>query len=126
MEHAVHDDPFARALEIDAMILGAIAKELFTLALQDAEAGRIEIIDVVGQDFELREEIQLEILRQRGHFAGAKFVEHNLKHGRGSYCGFLIWKGADLVGRHADNSGAETGTDRIDPVTTGKVRCSDS
>ena len=26
----------------------------------------------------------------------------------------------------ADNSDAETGTDRIDPVTTGKVRCSDS
>ena len=97
VEHAMHDDAFLHALEINPVILGPIAQELFAFPLQHAKAGRVEIIQVVGKHFELSKEIQLQILGEGGHFPGAQFIEDNLKHGEsGNGCRCHSWQGVQF------------------------------
>ena len=82
MQYAMDDDAFLDAFEIDAVILGAIAVELLAVPLKHTEALGVEIIEIIGQHFELREKVELQILGQRGHFPSTQFVEDDLKHGR--------------------------------------------
>src|SRR5262249_13039550 len=52
---------------------------------------RVEMTEVLRQNLELRQQIELHLLRQRRHLSRAQLVENDLKHSRKVTCG--VWRG---------------------------------
>jgi hypothetical protein len=69
-----------RFLEIDPVILRPIAIQLFSLALNHAKPLRIKMIQILGQNLELCQQLKLQPFRQRGYFCRTQFVEDDLEH----------------------------------------------
>ena len=61
----MHLDTLVSLREIDPVIFRAIAIQFFSRALDDAEPFRVELIQVLGQYLKLRQQFELQFLRQR-------------------------------------------------------------
>ncbi len=81
VQHAMNGDPLSASLEVDPVILGAITMELLSVAFDDPEFASVQIIQICRQNFEFRQQFELERLRQSGHLGCAQFVEDDLEHG---------------------------------------------
>lgn len=68
------------ALEINPVVPSPVAVERSTIARDAAEFLALQRVEVARQEMKLRQKIELQILRQRGHFAGTDGVEYHLKH----------------------------------------------
>ena len=84
VEDAVNQDPLGMALEVDAVIAATEAVKGASIALDLAEEGPVQGIEIFRQDLEFREKVQLEILGKCAHFGGADGIEDDLKHGEES------------------------------------------
>ena len=71
-------------LEVDAVILRAIAVQLFPLALDHPELALVELVQIGRENLKLRQQIELQSLRQSRHFGGAQLIEDDLEHPPGS------------------------------------------
>ena len=78
-QDAMNGDAFGPALEVDAVILCAVAMEDLAVALEPPEFLRVQIVEVVGEAVEFREQIELQLLRQGSHLGGAYFIEDDLE-----------------------------------------------
>src|SRR5262249_15946417 len=80
MENPVDKDPFRASLKIDAIVASSITIEPLALAFDDPERFGVEVSKVVGQELELRQEFQLQRLRDARNLSRADLVEDNLIH----------------------------------------------
>ena len=67
-------------LEIDPVIPRPVAQERPPVPRDLPELPVPGRIEVAGQELEFRQQVELEVLRQRGHFPGADPVENHLEH----------------------------------------------
>ena len=65
VQDAVNEYAFGASLEVDTVIVGSVPVQTFALPLDHAKRLRVEAIQVFGQKLELRQELQLEFLRDR-------------------------------------------------------------
>lgn len=83
MKNAVDEDALGAALEINSVIRGAVAVEAAAIAFDRSEMLGIEIIQIIREHLEFREQFELEFLRKNRHLGGAYFIENDLEHGSG-------------------------------------------
>lgn len=81
VEYPVNQDSLRVALKVDAMIAAAETVQGAAVALDPAEVGSIEGVQILRQDLKLGEQIELEILGKGAHFRGADGIEDDLEHG---------------------------------------------
>ena len=73
-------DAFVGLREINPVIFRTIPIQFFSLALDDAEPSRAELIQILGQYLKLGQQLELQFLRQRRDLGRAQFVEDDLEH----------------------------------------------
>src|SRR6266545_3385700 len=79
---AVDLDAFVGLREINPVIFRAVAIQFFSLAFDDAEPFRVELIQIRGQYLKLGQQLELQFLRQRRDLSGAQFIKDDLEHQR--------------------------------------------
>ena len=80
MEDTMDQDTLGMPLEIDPVIRRAIPVKRAALPGDFSEPLLVERIGLARQKMELREQLELEILRQCSHLGGADFIENDLEH----------------------------------------------
>jgi hypothetical protein len=80
VKHAVDQQALGMTLKVDPVILCAIPVERPALPRNLSEPLLIQGVEILRQKMKLREQLELEILRQRSHFGGADLVEDDLEH----------------------------------------------
>jgi hypothetical protein len=80
MQHAMHGDPLRAALEIDSVIFCAVAVKFLPFAFDYPEAAGVKVIEICWKNLKLRQQIELECLRQCRHLGGAQLVKNDLEH----------------------------------------------
>jgi hypothetical protein len=80
VQHTVHGNAFLAPVEVDAVVLCPIAEQPLPIALQDAKFLLVQLVEVFRQELEFGQQVELEVLGQRGHFGGADFIEDDLEH----------------------------------------------
>ena len=80
MQHAVNQQARVDPLEIDPVLLRAIAVQVALLAMELAELIRIGLVKVFGQEIEFAQNLELEHFRQLRQLGGAAVVEDDLEH----------------------------------------------
>ena len=80
VQNAVHRYPFRTPFKVDTIIFRAITMQFLSLALNDAEAAGVEIVEVFRQNLKFREQLELKGFRQRRHLCRAQLVEDDLEH----------------------------------------------
>ena len=68
------------ALEVDTVVLGAVAIEVAVFAVELAEFIGVGAVEVLGEEVEFAEDLQLEHFGQVGQFGGAAVVKDDLEH----------------------------------------------
>ena len=81
VQDAMDEQARLGALEINPILLGAIAVQMALFAFELAEFIGIGLVEVLGQEIEFAENLQLKQFGQMGQFGGAAVVEDNLEHG---------------------------------------------
>src|SRR6516162_9095630 len=81
MEDPMDKDAFRTLFEINAIVVGSVAKKPLSLALDDPEYFRVQIFKIVRQELELRQQFELKFLRNTRYFGCADLVKDNLIHG---------------------------------------------
>jgi hypothetical protein len=81
VKHTVNKDSVGMALEVDPVIAAPIAVEGSPVPLDLPEVLPIQGIKVSGQDLELREQIELEVLGKSAHLRGTDRIKDDLEHG---------------------------------------------
>src|SRR5215469_8551030 len=81
VEHTVDENTFRTPLEIDPVIVRAVAVESLALALDGAERPGVKLIQVVRQESEIRQELELQLFWDLCHFRGADLIKDDLVHG---------------------------------------------
>src|SRR6266496_288792 len=82
VQNAIDLDTFVGLREINTVIFRAITIQFFPRALDHAKPLRIELIQILRQNLELRQQLKLQLLRERGDLGGAQFIKNNLEHWR--------------------------------------------
>ena len=59
----------------------ATREETFPIALHRAKFFHVELVEILRQKLEFRQEIELHFLGQGSHLGGADLIENDLKHG---------------------------------------------
>jgi len=80
VQHSIHQDSIGVFLKIDAVITGSATVERVPVTAYLPEATAIEVLQILGKNLELHQQLQLQILRQRRHFGRADFGKDRLKH----------------------------------------------
>src|SRR5205809_1122994 len=80
--HLVDLYPFVGLREINPVIFRAVAIQFFSLAFDDAEPFRVELIQIRGQYLKLGQQLELQFLRQRRDLSSAQFIKDDLEHQR--------------------------------------------
>src|SRR4029077_3004792 len=81
VQNAMNLDSFLCLGEVNPVIFGAIAIQLFSSTLDHTEMFGVQTIEVLRQNLKLLEQIELHFLRQRRHLSRAQLVENDLEHG---------------------------------------------
>lgn len=80
VQHSIYENAIWVFLKINAVITGSAAVERVPVPAYLPEATAIEILQILGKNLELHQQLQLQILRQRSHFGRADFGKDRLKH----------------------------------------------
>ena len=80
VKHPVNKDPVGMALKVDPVIAAAVAVEGPPIPLDLSEVLPIEGIKICGQDLELREQVELEVLGKSAHLGGTDGIKDDLEH----------------------------------------------